>query len=107
MYRPTPPTRYPAAFFDVVYSVSLFTHLDEPSQDQWLEELARILKPGGVLLVTTHGKFALESCTDAEIGELDRRGIVYRVDRKGRFKLDGLPDFYQTTFHMREYVSRA
>jgi ubiquinone/menaquinone biosynthesis C-methylase UbiE len=104
---PTPPTRYPGAFFDVVYSVSLFTHLDERSQEGWLEELARILKPGGVLIVTTHGKFALESCTDAELDELGRRGIVYRVGRKGRFKLDGLPDFYQTTFHTREYVSRA
>jgi len=60
-----------------------------------------------VLLVTTHGKFALASCTDAELGEFDRRGFVHRVDRKGRFKLDGLPDFYQTTFHTREYVNRA
>ena len=35
------------------------------------------------------------------------RGFAYRIDRTGRFKLDGLYDSYQTTFHTREYVERS
>ncbi|MEO8779344.1 MAG: class I SAM-dependent methyltransferase [Rhodanobacter sp.] len=98
------PTDYASAMFDVIYSVSLFTHLDAPGQDEWLAEMRRMLKPSGVLLATTHGRFTLDSCTPAERVALQRDGIVYRTDHRGRFKLDGLPDFYQTTFHTMEYV---
>ncbi len=104
---PAPPTRHADGTFDAIYTVSLFTHLDEASQDAWLAELARILKPGGIFLATTHGRHSLTSCTAGELRELEARGIVHRVDRKGRFKLDGLPDSYQTTFHTREYVARS
>jgi hypothetical protein len=48
----------------------------------------------------------MDSCTTHELAELQRDGIVYRVDRKGRFKVDGLPDFYQTTFHTVDYVKK-
>ena len=103
----TPPTNYASNTFDVIYSISFFTHLDETSQNLWLAELARILKPGGTLLTTIHGDFARASCTPDELKELDRHGIAFRMDRKGKFKLDGLPDFYQTTFHTQAYVARV
>ena len=105
--EPRPPTRYASNTFDVIYSISLFTHLDEASQNLWLAEMARVLKPGGTLLTTIHGEFARASCSLEELKALDRTGIVFRVDRKGRFKLDGLPDFYQTTFHTQAYVEKA
>lgn len=101
---PATPTAYPSGMFDVIYSVSLFTHLDAPAQDEWLAEMARLLKPGGLLLATTHGRSTTGSCTAAELAMLARDGFVYRTDRKGRFKVDGLPDFYQTTFHTVDYV---
>lgn len=100
------PTDFVNDAFDVIYSISLFTHLDEASQDAWLQELVRLLRPGGVLVTTVHGRAAMASCTLAERAELERDGIAFRVDRKGRFKLDGLPDFYQTTFHSRAYIER-
>lgn len=101
-----PPTAFDDGSFDVIYSISLFTHLNAAAQDFWLQEFARLLRPGGVLLATIHGRLAMASCTHAERTVLDREGIAFRVDRKGRFKLDGLPDFYQTTFHTRDYVER-
>lgn len=101
-----PPLRHAPDSFDLVYCVSLFTHLDEALQDRWLAEIARVLKPGGYLVATTHGTSAAATCTPAERLEVERRGIAFRVDRKGRFKLDGLPDFYQTTFHSEAYVKR-
>jgi 2-polyprenyl-3-methyl-5-hydroxy-6-metoxy-1,4-benzoquinol methylase len=105
--EPSPPTQYADDHFDVIYNISLFTHLDETSQNVWLAELARILKPHGTLVTTIHGRFTLASCTANELKELNDRGIMYRIGRKGRFKLDGLPDFYQTTFHTREYIARV
>src|SRR3984957_6997253 len=50
-----PPLPYPNEYFDVVYCLSVFTHLNESMQDLWIEELSRILKPGGVLLLTIYG----------------------------------------------------
>jgi 2-polyprenyl-3-methyl-5-hydroxy-6-metoxy-1,4-benzoquinol methylase len=102
----TPPTGFEEAMFDIVYCISLFTHLDESSQYAWLAELSRLLRPGGVLLTSVHGDAASGPCTRYERAALERDGIVFRVDHKGRFKLDGLPDFYQTTFHTRRYIER-
>ena len=52
---PEPPSPYPADTFDVVYAVSVLTHLTESSQLGWLEDWRRILRPDGLLLFTTHG----------------------------------------------------
>src|SRR5690606_2578116 len=102
---PHPPTRFDDGAFDFIYCISLFTHLDEPMQDEWLDEIHRLLKPGGHLLATTHGALATGSCTARELEALASKGFVFRTSRR-RFKLDGLPDFYQTTFHARWYVER-
>lgn len=40
---------------DLIYSHSVLTHLDEVHQDHWLSELARVLKPGGIMILTVHG----------------------------------------------------
>ncbi len=50
-----PPLKYPNALFDFVYAISVFTHLTEPLQFEWLDEMARIIKPGGCLALTVHG----------------------------------------------------
>jgi SAM-dependent methyltransferase len=50
-----PPTQLPAGRFDLVYVISILTHLPEELGRRWLEEWGRILRPGGLLLFTTHG----------------------------------------------------
>jgi SAM-dependent methyltransferase len=52
---PEPPTLYSDTSFDLVYAVSVFTHLTVDRQRQWLAEFARIVRPGGLVLLTTHG----------------------------------------------------
>ncbi len=54
-----PPLDYPDDSFDLVYNHSVFTHLDEEYQDRWLEELRRVTKPGGTILLTVHGDEAV------------------------------------------------
>jgi SAM-dependent methyltransferase len=50
-----PPTAYPDARFDLVYAISILTHLTEPLAMRWMAEWRRILRPGALLLFTTHG----------------------------------------------------
>jgi SAM-dependent methyltransferase len=50
-----PPLPFPDASFDVTYNFSVFTHLSVPSQLAWARELYRVLRPGGLLVCSTHG----------------------------------------------------
>jgi SAM-dependent methyltransferase len=52
---PSPPLVYADGSFGLIYTFSVFTHLSEELQVSWLAELSRVLKPGGYLLLTTHG----------------------------------------------------
>jgi SAM-dependent methyltransferase len=51
-----PPLAYADRAFDLVYALSVFTHLDGARQATWIAELRRIIRPGGHLLLTTHGR---------------------------------------------------
>jgi SAM-dependent methyltransferase len=52
--EPRPPLPFADASFDIVYAVSVFTHLDEEKQLDWLREAHRVLRPGGFLIASTH-----------------------------------------------------
>jgi SAM-dependent methyltransferase len=55
-----PPLPFDDDTFDLVYSLSIFTHLDAELQVPWIEELARVTKPGGLVLPTFHGRAKVE-----------------------------------------------
>lgn len=57
-----PPLPIEEGSIDVVFSISVFSHLKEESQTEWLKEFYRILKPGGILFQTVHGRHALNLC---------------------------------------------
>jgi len=107
-----PPTAYPDAHFDLVLNHSVFTHLPEERQDQWLGELQRIARPGAILLLTVHSLPQLRSAlsalavagSDAGAAEavLERDGILF-FDQDGYIG-SSHPDFYRTTFHAPWYV---
>lgn len=59
-----PPLPYPDAYFDIIYSVSVFTHLSENSFTGWMKEAVRCLKPGGTAIHTLHGSHALQLADD-------------------------------------------
>jgi hypothetical protein len=66
-------------------------------QFQWLEELKRVTRKGGHLLLTTHGEHLAPKILQ---WKLKNHGFHYSVS-KGT---EGLPDFYQTSFHTDQYI---
>ena len=101
---PAPPMAFAGESFDVVFTISVFTHLDEAEQIAWLEELRRLLRPGGLLIATTHApRIAVEARGAATVGAgeldaLERTGFLFRPS-VGPFN-------EQAAFHSREYLSR-
>ena len=61
-----PPLEYPGGTFDLSLMVSVLTHLPRAAQQAWLAELARVIRPGGYLLLTTHGEHFVRDLTAAE-----------------------------------------
>ena len=76
-----PPLRYDTDTFDVVYAISVFTHLPEPLQLPWMRELERVLAPGGRMLVTTKGLSRADAMSDAERKRFDAGEVVVQNDR--------------------------
>ena len=73
---PAPPVDRPAGSFDFIYLISIFTHLREAEQHAWLDELARLLRPGGYLLLTTHGAACAADLPAADRARFDADEIV-------------------------------
>lgn len=68
----TPPLNFPSEHFDVVYLLSVFTHLKIDTQNEWLAELERVVRPGGFALVTFHD----EDHSGLEKVNLDRETLL-------------------------------
>jgi SAM-dependent methyltransferase len=99
--NPEPPLPYPSRHFDVIYCFSVFTHLDENMQDQWLAELCRLINPGGVLFLTVHGERAAKVLDPDDLAVLRTTGFVCKSSRKLQRIV---PEWYQTAWHSRDYI---
>lgn len=62
-----PPTLFADASFDAVYAYSVFSHLPEPLHLAWLAELRRITRPGGVVVLTVHGRRVVEEIVSERV----------------------------------------
>lgn len=95
-----PPLSYAAESVDFTYAFSVLTHLPVPLQHEWMEELARIVRPGGLLLFSTHGESYLDRLTAAERATFTRGGVVVRYEQVAGTNLC-------TAFHPRAYVEQT
>jgi SAM-dependent methyltransferase len=98
--RLAPPLPYADGQFDFVYALSVFTHLTLELEAAWLVELERVVKPGGVLLVTLQGDRYRHKFTAAEAAAYDAGQAVVRQE-----SLAGTN--WCATFHPRAYVERV
>jgi SAM-dependent methyltransferase len=61
-----PPLTYGDASFDLVYALSVLTHLPVATQLAWRDEFGRVLRPGGHLLLTLCGDAYVEKLRGEE-----------------------------------------
>jgi len=54
-----PPLPYEAGAFDCAYAISIWSHFSERAALRWLEEMRRVIRPGGVLVLTVQGPHSL------------------------------------------------
>lgn len=115
-----PPLPFPDASFDLIYALSVFTHLDEATQDLWIDELKRVARPGAILLLTVHGEAALRrdwSGPGLTKAASDRLHRVASLDEEGFFfqpyddlgsdpkSYCGTAEVYGLAFHSRDYLA--
>jgi SAM-dependent methyltransferase len=77
----TPPFPYGDGEFDLVYALSVFTHLPEPLLFDWMREVRRVLVPHGLLVLSTHGDAYLSQLTLEEQAAFRAGHAVVRDDR--------------------------
>ncbi|MBD3267394.1 methyltransferase domain-containing protein [bacterium] len=103
---PYPPTLYPENEFELIISFSVFTHLDRDTQMQWLKEMQRVLKPGGLFITTVHGMIAARTIlNEDQIDELVNKGFF---DQGEDTKLEGIApeQYYRSFFMTKQYIRK-
>ena len=103
-----PPTHFADKSFDVVIGVSVFTHLNEVSQIEWLAELMRIVRPGGYALVTVHGtssshRFGLDPRT---MNEWQKKGFMDLGPSLDLEEVFGYTEDYRGSLHTSAYIKK-
>ncbi len=70
-------------YFNVIYSISIFTHLSEKMHHEWMRELNRVSKKDAVLFITTHGNASKSRLSPQEQINFDKGLFVehnYKVE---------------------------
>jgi SAM-dependent methyltransferase len=100
---PYPPLPYRGESFDLVLGSSVMTHLARDLQTQWIDDIRRILRPGGLAVLSTHGSFAATFLGLRE--QVDRLGIIDAILDNA---LDGIaPEgYYRGAFQTRDFTEK-
>jgi SAM-dependent methyltransferase len=99
-----PPLPYDDDSFDFVYALSVFTHWGEELQFAWIDEMRRVIKPGGHLFMTTHGQSYLPGLSDDE-----RRAFLddELVVRRGHLAGKNICTTFYTEKYVRDQLTRG
>jgi SAM-dependent methyltransferase len=108
-----PPLPYADETFDCVISVSVWTHLPLGMQLPWLAEVKRVLRRGGLALISTHGPHVIDVCrktgdpgwVDLSAEDLAETGFYYRPYANA--SLSGVTSSYGMAMHDPEHVRRV
>ncbi len=108
-----PPLPLPDESLDCVISISIWTHLPIAMQLPWLAEIRRVLRRGGLALISTSGPHVVDvrrKRGDAGWGELyaadlEEAGILYRPYANPGLR--GVTASYGLTAHHPAHVQRV
>jgi SAM-dependent methyltransferase len=94
-----PPLPSADSTFDLIYAFSVFTHLSEELQQEWIRESLRVLRPGGYLLISTMGQYylGLQRLSESERRAFARGELVVLYERSAGTSLC-------SAYHPPEYV---
>lgn len=67
---------------DIIYGISIFTHLSEQLHKDWYDELYRVLKPEGIMFLTTQGDNFKVKLTEVELKLYNENRLVVRGNVK-------------------------
>jgi SAM-dependent methyltransferase len=98
-----PQLNYVDQQFEFAYALSVFTHMPENLQKPWMNELWRVLRPGGYLLMTTQGQEFLPKLNEAE-RNLYRSGQM--VTRYQEAAGTNLCSIYHPEPYVREHLAK-
>ena len=70
-----PPSAIADCQFDLLYGISVFTHLTREAFEAWRDEVYRIVRPGGLVLVTIN--------RGAALARVANEGLVHRTHASG------------------------
>jgi SAM-dependent methyltransferase len=99
-----PPLPFEDGRFGLVYALSVFTHLPEALQWAWMDEVRRVLRPGGHLVFTTHGARYAADLTPAEQERFASGRLVLRRDDRPGSNVCGA---YHPEIYVREQLARG
>lgn len=95
-----PPLPFEEASFDLIYSFSIFTHLPATAGLAWTREIARVLAPGGIACLTTHGYPALDTIAGSPTHQ-----AMFNLTREQTLAIRaGLPE---TGYHYLRYADEV
>jgi SAM-dependent methyltransferase len=92
-----PPLPHVSGSFDLIYALSVFTHLDAELQGTWLDEYRRLLAPGGLLVLTVLGGAVAHRLDPAERRRFEAGEMVVQRPRLSGRNLCSV-------YHPRAYV---
>lgn len=96
-----PPTELGANSFDFIYSCSVLSHLTEQDAVVWLEEINRLLCPGGLALLSYNGISNSASYLSRRPDEFRKVLEMSLFDSDVNHELDGFipgKDYYRASF---------
>ncbi len=108
-----PPLPVPEGSFDCVISVSIWTHLPIGRQLPWLSEIRRVLRRGGLALISTSGPHVVDvrrrrgdpGWSQLYAADLEEAGVLYRPYANAQ--LAGVTSSYGLTAHHPAHVQRV
>jgi SAM-dependent methyltransferase len=114
-----PPSGLEASSFDLIYAFSVFSHLSQEAHERWLQEFRQLLKPSGVLILTTFRREMLASGEWSPVAErfvpveqwlsaYDQGEFCYvpQEESTPHFGYTFIPEQYVRTHWSRHFVVR-
>jgi len=100
-----PPLDYQDNQFDLIYLISVFTHLSLEAQTEWVKELSRVMKIGGHILLSLHGELYVRNNFDQDNNKISRfldDGFLQNghtsIEGANHYSAFHLPKFVETLF---------